>query len=191
MPFSLAALLTLIQRLSRIKVLGNIGENSLSNLFANGSLIEQGNQSLAANDPAAGELTREDPILLAACDILRDREVMRFQTQPPHALCIPNDGAALMFGAALADVAAAYFWTKTSRVLLFWAAFILTRPLGATVCDSLDKPVDHGGLALSRPIASAVIAILIFACSTLIPQRTGNHPRNHHRVSKKVEQASR
>src|SRR5450631_3937647 len=90
MPFSLAALLTLIQRLSRIKVLGNIGENSLSNLFANGSLIEQGNQSLAANDPAAGELTREDPILLAASDILRDREVMRFQTQPPHALCIPR-----------------------------------------------------------------------------------------------------
>jgi uncharacterized membrane-anchored protein len=90
------------------------------------------------------------------------------------------DGAALVFGAALAGVAAAYFWTKTSRVLLFWAAFILTRPLGATVGDFLDKPVDQGGLALSRPIASAVIAILIVACITLIPQRGGTHPRNHH-----------
>jgi uncharacterized membrane-anchored protein len=90
------------------------------------------------------------------------------------------DGAALVFGAALAGVAAAYFWTKTSRVLLFWAAFILTRPLGATVGDFLDKPVDHGGLALSRPIASAVIAILIVACIMLIPQRAGTHPRNHH-----------
>jgi uncharacterized membrane-anchored protein len=90
------------------------------------------------------------------------------------------DGAALVFGAALAGVAALYFWTKTSRVLLFWAAFILTRPLGATVGDFLDKPVDQGGLALSRPIASAVIAILIIACITLIPQRAGTHPRNHH-----------
>lgn len=90
------------------------------------------------------------------------------------------DGAALVFGAALAAVAAAYFWTKISRVLLFWAAFILTRPLGATVGDFLDKPVDQGGLALSRPIASAVIAILIVACIMLIPQRAGTHPRNHH-----------
>ena len=56
---------------------------------------------------------------------------------------------------------AAYFWTNISRVLLFWAAFIVTRPLGATVGDVLDKPVNEGGLALSRPIASAVIAALI------------------------------
>jgi len=61
-------------------------------------------------------------------------------------------------------------------VLLFWAAFILTRPLGATVGDFLDKPVNNGGLALSRPVASAVIAVFIIACILLIPQRAGAHP---------------
>jgi uncharacterized membrane-anchored protein len=86
------------------------------------------------------------------------------------------DGAALVFGAALAVIAAAYFWTRISPVLLFWAAFILTRPLGATIGDILDKPVDHGGFALSRPLASAVIAVLIIACILLIPQRPGAHP---------------
>ena len=86
------------------------------------------------------------------------------------------EGGALVFAAALAIVAAAYFWTKVSRVLLFWAAFVLTRPLGATVGDFLDKPVDAGGLALSRPIASAVIAVFIVACILLIPQRAGVHP---------------
>jgi uncharacterized membrane-anchored protein len=84
-------------------------------------------------------------------------------------------GAALVFGAALALVAAAYFWTKISPVLLFWAAFILTRPLGATVGDFLDKAVDQGGLAFSRPIASAIIAVLIVACILLLPQRAGTH----------------
>src|ERR1700720_2632612 len=67
-------------------------------------------------------------------------------------------GSALLFGGLLAVVAAAYYWTKFSRTLLFWGAFILTRPLGAVVGDFLDKPVNNGGLALSRPIASAVIA---------------------------------
>ena len=57
-------------------------------------------------------------------------------------------GAALVFGAALAFVAVAYFWTKISHVFLFWAAFILTRPLGATIGDFLDKPLAHGGLSL-------------------------------------------
>jgi uncharacterized membrane-anchored protein len=85
-------------------------------------------------------------------------------------------GAAFVFGAALALVAAAYFWTKISHVSLFWTAFILTRPLGATVGDFLDKPIDHGGLALSRPMASAVIGIVIIACILLIPQRAGAHP---------------
>jgi uncharacterized membrane-anchored protein len=85
-------------------------------------------------------------------------------------------GGALVFGAALAGLAALYYLTNTSRVLLFWAAFILTRPLGATVGDFLDKPVDHGGLALSRPIASAVIAVLILGCILLLPQRAGRHP---------------
>ena len=80
-------------------------------------------------------------------------------------------GGALVFAAALALLAAAYYWTRTSRVLLFWAAFILSRPLGATVGDFLDKPLDHGGLALSRPIASAVIAAFIVVCLLLLPQR--------------------
>jgi uncharacterized membrane-anchored protein len=71
------------------------------------------------------------------------------------------EGAALIFGAGLAFTAAAYFWTRLSRAWLFWIAFILTRPLGATVGDFLDKPVAQGGLALSRPIASVVIAVLM------------------------------
>jgi uncharacterized membrane-anchored protein len=86
------------------------------------------------------------------------------------------EGGALVFGAGLAIIAAAYFWTNVSRVTLFWAAFILTRPLGATVGDFLDKPVNHGGLALSRPIASAVIAAFIIGCILLLPQRAGTHP---------------
>jgi uncharacterized membrane-anchored protein len=85
-------------------------------------------------------------------------------------------GGALVFAAALAVVAAAYFWTSISHVLLFWAAFVLTRPLGATVGDFLDKPVSDGGMALSRPIASAVIAVFIIVCILLIPQRPGLHP---------------
>ena len=86
------------------------------------------------------------------------------------------EGGALVFGAALAIVAAAYFWTAVSRVTLFWAAFILTRPLGATVGDFLDKPVHDGGLAWSRPLASAVIAIFILGCLLVLPQRAGAHP---------------
>ena len=70
-------------------------------------------------------------------------------------------GAALIFGSMLAIIAAAYFWTKISHTVLFWAAFILTRPLGAVLGDFLDKPRDHGGLELSRYTASAVLAILI------------------------------
>src|SRR5438309_1079754 len=69
-------------------------------------------------------------------------------------------GGAMVFGAGLAVLAALYLWTKVNHVLLFWAAFILTRPLGATVGDFLDKPVDKGGLALSRPIASAIMDTL-------------------------------
>jgi uncharacterized membrane-anchored protein len=86
------------------------------------------------------------------------------------------DGGALVFAAGLAALAAAYFFTNTSRVFLFWAAFILTRPLGATVGDFLDKPVSNGGLALSRPIASAVIGAFIIACILILPQRAGQHP---------------
>lgn len=80
-------------------------------------------------------------------------------------------GAALVFGAGLLIVAGAYFWTRMSHTALFWAAFILTRPLGATVGDFLDKPHDHGGLALSRYVASAVLIAAIVAAILLLPQR--------------------
>jgi uncharacterized membrane-anchored protein len=92
-------------------------------------------------------------------------------------------GGALVFGAGLAVLAATYFWTNVSRVLLFWAAFILTRPLGATVGDFLDKPIEHGGLALSRPIASAVIAILMIILVLVLPQRAGSHPGETQRMA--------
>jgi uncharacterized membrane-anchored protein len=85
-------------------------------------------------------------------------------------------GGALVFGAALAVVAGLYFLTNASRVLLFWCAFILTRPLGATVGDFLDKPFHQGGLNMSRPIASAVLAVAIVLLVLLIPQRAGKHP---------------
>lgn len=82
-------------------------------------------------------------------------------------------GAALMFGAMLAVVAGLYFWSSVNRVLLFWAAFILTRPLGAAVGDFLDKPVAQGGLAFSRPLASLVLTVAIVILILLIPQRAG------------------
>lgn len=81
------------------------------------------------------------------------------------------EGGALVFAAGLALVAAAYFWTSVSRTLLFWIAFILTRPLGATLGDLLDKPIAHGGLALSRYSASAALAAFIVACIVFLPQR--------------------
>lgn len=85
-------------------------------------------------------------------------------------------GGALVFGAVLAVVAVAYFSTNVSRTVLFWAAFILTRPLGATVGDLLDKPIASGGLALGRFSASAVLAAFIIACLVVFPQRAGRHP---------------
>ncbi len=86
------------------------------------------------------------------------------------------EGGALVFSAGLAIVALGYYATNISRVLLFWAAFILTRPLGATVGDLLDKPVAHGGLALSRFSASAALAAFIIACILVLPQAAGKHP---------------
>src|SRR5258707_3708378 len=80
-------------------------------------------------------------------------------------------GAAIVFGSLLALVAAMYWWTSISHTALFWAAFILTRPLGAVVGDFLDKPVDHGGLALSRYTASAALLVFILACIFFFPQR--------------------
>lgn len=86
-------------------------------------------------------------------------------------------GAAVVFGALLAVVAGLALWTRINRVVLFWAAFILTRPLGAVVGDFLDKPLDHGGLALSRPLASAVLAAVILVLILVLPQKSGSHPR--------------
>jgi uncharacterized membrane-anchored protein len=82
----------------------------------------------------------------------------------------------LIFLAALGVIVALYLWTGVSRVVLFWIAFILTRPLGATVGDFIDKPVADGGLALSRPLASLVIAGVMVALLVVLPQRPGRHP---------------
>ena len=86
------------------------------------------------------------------------------------------EGAAIVFAGALALVAAVYFRTKVSRTLLFWLAFILTRPLGATVGDLLTKPFAHGGLNLGRISSSLVIAIFIVGFILFTSQRAGGHP---------------
>jgi uncharacterized membrane-anchored protein len=85
-------------------------------------------------------------------------------------------GGALVFVAGLALLLALYFFSGVSRTLLFWSAFILTRPLGATVGDLLDKPTAEGGMALSRFYASAILVALILACIWILPQKAGEHP---------------
>jgi uncharacterized membrane-anchored protein len=85
-------------------------------------------------------------------------------------------GGALLFGACLLLLALAYFWTRISHVLLFWAAFILTRPLGATVGDFFDKPRAQGGLEISRPLASLLLAVAIIVLILILPQRAGRYP---------------
>jgi uncharacterized membrane-anchored protein len=85
-------------------------------------------------------------------------------------------GGALVFAAALVLVAAAYYLTRFSRVWLFWIAFILTRPLGATLGDFFDKPVAQGGLDVSRPLASAILAVAIIILILVLPQRAADHP---------------
>jgi uncharacterized membrane-anchored protein len=80
-------------------------------------------------------------------------------------------GGIAIFGSLLAVIAALYAWTRLSHTALFWAAFVLTRPLGAVVGDFLDKPLAKGGLDLSRYTASAVLLVAIAACVVLIPQR--------------------
>lgn len=82
-------------------------------------------------------------------------------------------GAAGIFGGLLALISLAYFKTSISRTALFWAAFVLTRPLGAVVGDFLDKPIDHGGLALSRYTASGILLLVIISCLFLFKQRPG------------------
>jgi uncharacterized membrane-anchored protein len=86
------------------------------------------------------------------------------------------EGGALVFAIGLAAIAAICSYTNVSRTLLFWSAFILTRPLGATLGDLLDKPLEEGGLEFSRFYASAILAAVIIACIVLLPQRAGNHP---------------
>ena len=88
-------------------------------------------------------------------------------------------GGAILFAGALVGILALYAFTQTSRVTLFWAAFILTRPLGATLGDLLDKPVAHGGFEISRYLASAILAGLIVALIAVLPQRAGAHPGAH------------
>jgi uncharacterized membrane-anchored protein len=85
-------------------------------------------------------------------------------------------GGALAFGAALLVVAALYYFTRASRVALFWTAFILTRPLGATVGDFFDKPVANGGLDVSRPVASLILLLVIVVLILALPQRPARHP---------------
>ena len=80
-----------------------------------------------------------------------------------------------MFSALLLVVCAAYFWTSINHTLLFWVAFILTRPLGAVVGDLLDKPLDEGGLEFSRYTASAVLIVFIVACILIVPQKASKH----------------
>jgi uncharacterized membrane-anchored protein len=89
------------------------------------------------------------------------------------------EGGAILFAGALVGILALYAFTQTSRVTLFWAAFILTRPLGATLGDLLDKPVTHGGFAISRYLASALLAGLIIALIAVLPKRAGAHPSAH------------
>jgi uncharacterized membrane-anchored protein len=84
-------------------------------------------------------------------------------------------GGAIVFAAFLALVVAAYYWTSISRTSLFWAAFILTRPLGAVVGDFLDKPLNAGGLALSRYTASAMLVLFIGICIVIFEQRAAKH----------------
>src|SRR4029434_35748 len=83
-------------------------------------------------------------------------------------------GGALVFAALLGGVLAAFFWTSISTTLLFWAAFILTRPLGAVVGDFLDKPIAKGGVALRRYTASLALRMVIVALILLFPQKSAS-----------------
>lgn len=85
-------------------------------------------------------------------------------------------GGVLIFSGAIAVIAALYFFTRISHTFLFWAAFILTRPLGATLGDTLTKPHADGGLNLSRFVSTGVIAAFMIVCILLFPQRAGEHP---------------
>lgn len=86
--------------------------------------------------------------------------------------------SAFVFGTLLLIITLLYFRTKVSKVLLFWGAFILTRPLGAVVGDFLDKPFAKGGLNISRPMISLILLVAIVILIAVIPQKAGEHPKN-------------
>jgi uncharacterized membrane-anchored protein len=94
----------------------------------------------------------------------------------PPGMGFGYEMGALIFGSALAIVAALCFWSRISHVLLFWTAFIITRPLGATIGDFFDKPIAQGGLNISRPLATVILAAIILVCIFIFPQRAGEHP---------------
>jgi uncharacterized membrane-anchored protein len=83
-------------------------------------------------------------------------------------------GGTLLFTGLLTLIAAAYFWTRISRTALFWAAFVLTRPLGAVVGDLIDKPLSAGGLDFSRYTASLILLAFIVTCIFVFPQRAAS-----------------
>jgi uncharacterized membrane-anchored protein len=87
-------------------------------------------------------------------------------------------GGAIVFAAALALIAAAYKWTSLSHTILFWSAFILTRPLGATLGDILTKPLGHGGLNLDRITSTLVIAGFMVVAILFSSRQAGSHPGN-------------
>jgi len=97
-------------------------------------------------------------------------------TADEKGLGLGYTGAAIVFGSMLAGIAVAYYQTRANRTTLFWAAFILTRPLGAVVGDFLDKPVAKGGLALSRYSASATLLVLIVLCLYFFPSKAARRP---------------
>jgi uncharacterized membrane-anchored protein len=92
------------------------------------------------------------------------------------------EGGALVFAALLAVIAALYFLTNISRPGLFWAAFILTRPLGATLGDTLTKPITDGGLNLSRIGSSALLAAFVLVCILFTSKTAGEHPAERSRL---------
>jgi uncharacterized membrane-anchored protein len=85
------------------------------------------------------------------------------------------NGSALLIAGVLGGLALFYYFTKVSHVLLFWAAFILTRPLGATLANSLDKPIEQGGLDINDITITIVLAVMMLFLLVIIPQRSGDH----------------
>ncbi|HEY1791329.1 MAG TPA: hypothetical protein VGG34_00310 [Opitutaceae bacterium] len=94
-----------------------------------------------------------------------------WMADPDSGLGLGYERGAIVIAIGLAIILSLYFWTQLSRTFLFWAAFILTRPLGATLGDLLDKPKPQGGMALSRYTASGFIAAFIIICTLVLPQK--------------------